>query len=75
MKQLGPECIFNRLDIKHRMKNPEQKTQIKHKCFNGTIYKKEKQFWFLIRLTAATIKQVHWRLGVTTKETNWTAVA
>lgn len=23
------------------MKDPEQK-QIKHKCFNGTIYKKEK---------------------------------
>lgn len=39
---------------------PEQLRQVKHKCFNGTIYKKEKQQKnFLIRLTAATIEQVH----------------
>lgn len=47
---------------------PEQLVQVKHKCFNGTIYKKEKKekqrrkkkkVCFLIRLTAATIEQVH----------------
>lgn len=44
---------------------PEQLVQVKHKCFNGTIYKKEKkkQVCFLIRLTAATIEQVHWHLA------------
>lgn len=54
--------IFN---VRFQTPNEESrtKTQIKHKCFNGTIYKKEKQFWFLSRLTAATIKQVHRHLA------------
>lgn len=35
-------------------KPDEEGVQVKHKCFNGTIYKKQ-----TIVITAATIKQVH----------------
>jgi len=55
---------------------PEPHRQVKHKCFNGTIYKKQKQkqIFFLIRLTAATIEQVHWHLAYYEKKnSDWMA--